>query len=349
MINQPYRMILLSMATSFVVTACGYNTVRLDRAGAVSQAGTNAIDSSKLFVKRVRDIRDEANIALVASDESCAWGETVVLAGEARRPKDSKARFPFCLKRGEPAVESLGDVELSLAPISEAALKPTLNAIDALAAYIDAVNEILEKEKPDASGALADAYEKALTAQSDIAAIIGSTINVIPTLTSDQTSAVTGLLKLIEELAVEQRKVTDLRRMVSKQNSEAQAIIKALRRSIKTWGESSFAGDLQLNDSAYAGIARQLAADPPVYKGFDARRDVLVRIVNSKRNVQAGTALTAAVDKTLEKFSSAQNDLFISFTASPQWTKEERQKATRLNRQRVLSALHALAAVATAF
>ncbi len=348
MIIKKYRMIILTAASSIAVAGCGYNAIKLDRAGVVSQAGTNAIGSSKLFLKRVRDARDEANIALVASDESCAWGETIILAGDGRR-KNPKINVPFCLPKGTKADGNLEDVELSLAPISDSAIKPTLNAIDALAAYIDAVNEILEQEKPDVSGKLADAYEKALIAQSDISAIVGSSLKIIPKLTSDQTSAVTGLLKLIEDLRDEQRKVSDLRRLVNKQNVEVEKTVKLLRSSIKTWGESSLAGDLQLNDSAYASISRTLAATPPVYKGFDVRRDVLIRIVQSKRNAKAGLVLTATVDKTLDELSKAQNALFSSFTSNPQWTKEERQKAAKLNRQRVLAALHSLAAVVTAF
>jgi hypothetical protein len=340
---------LICGAALLLLSGCGYNQIRLDRAGVVSEAGTHAVDTTRSFIRQVRQARDDANIALVASDESCAWGESIILYGSGRAQPKPPARAPFCLPRGQALDENLGDVEIKLAPVSTSAIRPSIEAIDAIAAYIEAVNEILERDEPDVSGRLSDAYEKALTAQANIAAITGDDLKIIPQLKEEQLSAITGLIDLIVELQTEERKVSELRALVRDQNEKLGVVIGQLQGAVTVWGNSSLTGDLQLSNAAYVALGRQLAADPPVYRGFDARRAILIRIVESRRHAEAGKNLSAAVNLTLGELAKAQNGLVDAFSKSPRWTEAERKKAAKINRERALGALRTLASFVTAF
>lgn len=339
---------LTSLVVILTVTGCGLNAARLERANTLAQAGDVAIGQAKTFINQVKTARDDSNIALVASDESCAWGDSVVLRGD-KRPNKRRGPVPLCLARGMAADERLGDVTISLAPVSETALRPTLSTIAALAAYLDTVNAILDTPPPHLADDIADAYAKALGAQKDLSAITASDLKVIPALKADQAKAITGLIKLIETLAAEQRKVDRLRATVRAQNSDVLAIIASLRANIVAWGQSSLAGDLQMTDAAYLSLGRKLAAEPPVYQGFAVRQALLKQIVAARRTAIAAPTFTAATTAALDDMTVAQTQLFDGLGANPHWSAEERRRAARLNRERLLAALHSIANVVTAF
>ena len=342
--SQSHRYLGAVIASALLLTSCGYNSVRLARASDVVEAGNGAVASTREFLKQVVSARDEANVSLVASDEGCAWGQTIVLRGDLRPPSKS-----ICLPLGTPADPRLNDLQISLEPIPDAQLKPTLDAIAALASYLEAVNTIVGRKNPDVSGDLADAYGKALQAQADLATVTGSKTTLIPKLSDAQSNAIKGLIDIVVQLATEEQKVRDLRQIVTSQNSTVVAVIDNLKASVDTWASGSLKGDLELTDAAFIQMGRKLAAQPPVYKGYDARRAVIQRVIASHKAVAAVPALTAAINKSLTEVRSAQDDLVDGLSAHPHWTDKERTQAAALNRARLLGALHAIAAVAAAF
>jgi hypothetical protein len=327
---------------------CGFNTVRLERASTVSSAGAEAVNQTNAFLAKVKAEREEANIAIVASDETCAWpwkDNIIVLRGSGRQTIGG--RRPLCLQPTEKYDEKLGD--LRVAPVADLELKPTLATLDALSSYLDAVNAIVGRKDPDISGKIADAYGKALQAQSDITALVGADLNVIPELTKPQQDAITGLVKLVSALAVEQRKVSDLRRLVAAQNGPVLSVIADLKTSLDRWRRYSLEGDVQEASIPYVRMARDLGARRPIYRGFEARRTVIQQVVGQQQANQAIEQVTKAVMKGLDALAKAQADLFDGLSRNPHWTKKEREEAAKLNRQNVLNALHAIAAVAAAF
>jgi hypothetical protein len=340
---------LVFAAPLALVCGCATNSLRLDRASTVSSAGEEAVTRTRSFVQTVSRARDDANIALIASDVSCAWGKTVVLRGDLRPLPSGKTTPPLCLAPGTVADTALGDVTLDLRPVPTNALRPTLTGISALAAYLEAINAIVEAPPSGIADTIADAYAKARTAQSDLAAITGGQIELVRKLTADQTKAITGLITLVEELATEQRKVGQLRALVQKQNASVSTVIASLKSSVEVWTRSSLVGDVQLSDAAFISLGRKLAADPPVYGTFETRRAVLEQIVGARRTAGATVALQTSISGALDEMQAAQNELVDGLSNHPNWSDAERQKAAQINRTRLLGALHAIAAVATAF
>lgn len=334
--------IVIALATA--LTGCGFNSIRLARASDVSEAGTAAVTTARDFMQRVTAARNEANVSLVASDEGCPWAQTIVLRGDRRPPAKS-----ICMPLNSQPDPRFGDLEISLEPIPEAQLKPTLDTITALASYVQAVNTIVARKDPDVSGDLADAYGKAIQAQSDIAVLAGSKEKLIPQLSDAQKGAIKGLIDLVVQLSTEQQKVKDLTRLVQAQNANVSTIIDTLKTSLDTWATGSLTSDLQMTDDDFIQMGRQLGKQPPVYKGYDARRAVIERAIASHRAVAAIPGVTAAIKKSLDDVAEAQKDLVDGLSAHPHWTAKERAQAAAINRARLLAALHAIAAATAAF
>lgn len=332
------------IALASTLTGCGFNSIRLARASDVSEAGTAAVTQARDFMQQVAAARNEANVSLVASDEGCSWAQTIVLRGDGRPPAKS-----ICMPVGSQPDPRFGDLEISLEPIPDAQLKPTLDTIAALASYVQAVNTIIARKDPDVSADLADAYGKAIQAQTDLAVLAGSKTKLIPELSDAQKGAIKGLLDLVVQLSTEQQKVRDLTRLVQAQNANVSTIIDTLKASLDTWATGSLTSDLQMTDADFIHMGRQLGKQPPVYKGYDARRAVIERAIASHRAVAAIPGITAAIKKSLDDVAAAQKDLVDGLSAHPHWTAKERAEAAAINRARLLAALHAIAAAAAAF
>jgi len=338
------RAFILVVIAQFGLTSCGFNSIRLARASDVSEAGTTAVTKTRDFMQQVATARNEANISLVASDEGCPWAQTIVLRGDLRPPARS-----ICMPLGTQPDPRFGDLEISLEPIPDAQLKPTLDSIASLASYVQAVNTIVARKDPDVSGDLADAYGKAIQAQADLAALAGSKTKLIPELSDQQKGAIKGLIDLVVQLSTEQQKVRDLTKLVQAQNANVASIIDSLKASLDTWATGSLTSDLQMTDADFIHMGRQLGKQPPVYKGYDARRAIIERAIASHKAVAAIPGVTAAIKKSLDDVAEAQKSLVDGLSAHPHWTAKERADAAALNRARLLAALHAIAAAAAAF
>ena len=321
------------------LAACGSNALRLSRGHAVASAGGDAVKASRAFLASVRAARDEANLTIVASQPSCAWADSIVVADQSSGPPR-----PFCVAAGE--ARRPGDFDYPLTPISEAALRPTLTAIGALAAYLGAVNAIVDRKGGDAGAELADAYAKARDAQSDIAVAAATRLDVIPALTSKQTAAIADLVRLVDELAAEQHKVGELRRLVAGQHVRLAVLIDGLADQVSLWGRVSLKGSNEIVDNFIALDGYRLGDPSTKIVDFDGRRKVIERIQKARKGVADGVALTASLVATLKEVKAAQATFEDGLSEHPHWSAKERARAAALNRQRLVTALRGLAAVA---
>ncbi|QXQ04752.1 hypothetical protein KX816_10530 [Sphingosinicellaceae bacterium] len=293
---------------------------------------------------RVRTARENANIALVANSPTCAWTEEIILRGDEVASRHASNALT-CRPLGTAA--AAGDETVSLRPIREQALKPTTETIAALAAYLDAVNAIMSAEAPDVGARLGEAFGYATKAQAALNAVTKGKLAVIPTLTAEQGNAIKDLVKLIGDLAAEQHKVRELGHVVALQNKTVGKLIASLKKQVAEWGNASLTGDLQLNDAALTELGRGLAGGRP--PDPESRAELIRTIIEAKRTTDAVPTLLAAVDTSLDDMATAQADLFKAYSDHPDWTKAERTKQAKLNRERLLGALEAVAAVAGTF
>ena len=316
---------------------CASNRLRLDRADSVAAAGHVAVIAATGFVARVRAAREDANATIVASEPSCAWADTIVVAVASAGPQR-----PFCVPAGSP--RRPGDFDYPLTLLPAAALRPTLATIEALAAYLDAVNRILDDHPADLGEAIGTAYVQAHAAGRDLAALTGT--EIVPALSTAQTKAIADSIKLIDELVREQRKVDALRRIVIGQRVAADAIVDQLIEQVERWGRVGLGGSAQVIDNFTALEGYRLGEADTKVIDFEARRRVIDRIQSARRGVADAARVTAALVATLREVKAAHAEFIDGLAAHPHWSAAERRRAAALNRQRLLVALHGLATVA---
>lgn len=326
-----------------LLAGCATNATRLGRGKALGVAGAGAATATAGFIDRVRVARENANIALVASSPTCAWGDRIILRGDDPRGTDGTLT---CRPRGQAANPAAGDQVVSLRPIPPQALRPTTDTLAALVAYLDAVNAVMAGESPDVASKVGDALGYAIKAQAGLNAVLKAHLAVIPALTDAQQAAITDLAKLVNELAAERHKARQLENLVARQNAVVRPLIDSLDRQVALWGAASLEGDVQLADASLTAAARQLGDGQPADL---ASRAALIRmIIEGRRTTAAVPAVIAEVHNSLKEMADAQDTLVAAYTANPGWTKAERARQAQLNRKRLLGALEAIAAVAGA-
>lgn len=308
------------------LSGCATNAIRLDRAGIVSEAGRAAGEGTRGFLDEVTIANREKQIAVAALDPNCRLPTPVLLD-----PAVISTRI--CIERDRnPAV---GDVPLTR--FDSRAFAPTIAVLEGLTAYLDALDEILTRKRPDVGAELDRALAQVQGAAADVATLAGT--GAPPAFSADQQAALTGLVSLISTLANEAATVRDLRRLESPEQDKAFAdTILALRRVNKGL-PVILTNELQQQRSVLELVRPR----------DDARssRAAEMRLIEREEAVPALTARLTMVIDELARARAAYVDLLRNDRAK--LTPKERTRLIRLNRARLLAALSSLASVRRAF
>lgn len=326
---------------------CAGNAVRVESANVVAGAGHAATDQTSAFIGRVANARMEANLTLVASDPSCRWpldgkiiirGTGATLAEPLVQPSPAGERRPLCAATLDPA---RGDFAVSVAPIPLGALRPTLDLVDALAGYSDALAAIVADDPNAADDGIAAAFDAAASASADIARLA----NGPAPLKDSQTKAVHDVLTLIDELNRERRQVRDLRKIAASQGGQVKALIGQLKAQITLWTTNSLKGSLEKSILAHAQVLDRWMDTAPT--NFEERRQRFAQLAEMQADLAQADAVGGAASDALDTMASA-NQQFLD-ALDGRFTPRMRREMGRIARARVLRALHALADVAQSF
>jgi len=311
------------------LSACAANVVRLEHASAVSTQATATVNAANAYLADVRARRREANIALVASDPHCGWGDFVTTDTEWAPPRG------FCDVKGVPAGRQ---VRVSLKPISEEALKGLTVAIAGIATYQAALADVLDDKPDDAKAGITDAIDKLSTASSDINRIAGEKLIDLGPLTGDPAKAVIELVGTLAALEQTNMKVESVRHVV------AGVAPGPLYGDLKT-GLTKLADLQDANSTARQRFALEEGYAQEVGKlSFADRRDWIRQIAaaaDEDASVRKArlAVLTGVVDKLATSDGSLRNALAGKFTP------EERRRIARENRTQILGLLSKVAAL----
>ena len=317
---------ILAVAAS-LLAGCATNAIRIDRGTAVGAAGQAAVAGTRGVLAEVDSANRDKLVAVAALDPACDLPSPVI-AGPSRR------EVGVCVPAGqEPA---RGDFRL--ARFDSRAFAPALATLQGLSAYLGAIDEILTTKRPDVGADVDDAIVKLQGAASSIGVIVGVPI---PTLLADeQRKAVTGALSLLSTLANEARTVDELRRLETPaRDIEFQETLARLR--------AVDAGLLQIlrqelqEQGRVLGLTRRSVRDPR-----ESRREEMGLIERRERIDALEVAMGGALDAL---GSSRDSYLELLRDGNAPLTRDERAKRARLARDRVLSALNAVAGLVKAF
>ena len=204
----------VAVAVSLLLTGCAANQLRLERASSFSTQAKTTVAAARAFVSDVQARRREAAVALVASDPSCLWGPSIVV------DRDWNGRRGLCDLRDVP---KSSQQPLLLQPASPEALKAITTAIGGLAAYQEALADILDEKPEDAKDAITTAIDTLTTAAGDINRIAGDKLLDLGPLSSDRAKAVVNLIGTLVAMQQTDLKVRTVRALVERTDSAALA------------------------------------------------------------------------------------------------------------------------------
>jgi hypothetical protein len=308
-------------------TGCATNVIRLERASALGEAGEAAATSTRALLREVGAANREKLIAVATLDPACRL-PTPTLASAVR----TDARI--CVPSG--SAPRRGD--LVLRRFDARAFAPSVTIVEALAAYLGAVDAILTEKRVDAGAELDEVLTKLQGAAGDMAAIAGA--DLPPALTGSQQAALTGALSLVSELANEARTVDELRRLETPAQDERFA--------------RTVAGLRRVNDGLTVVLREELEQQRKVLELTRAttptpRADRVKEMALIERSEDIA-GLGPALTRTLNALERSRTDyLALLRDRNAKLTDEERERRARVAQDRVLAALGSLAKLARAF
>lgn len=322
------------------VAGCGANAVRIETAGKVSSSATAVVEQSSAAIARARAARVAANSALVASDASCSPGsDTLWIYVPNAQFNPAAPPPPLCAipasAGGFVQRPGYNVVSISVAPIPEDAIKPTLALIGAVADYQGALAKILAEPKADVQKELEAIAGKASTAKALAEGLTGVVLPGLPDLKSKQATSAIALLQFVDDLMREARKASDVRRLVRTRGPQVMAIVPQLRDQLQLWHGIVQATDLATQTNSLLRAYEQEKRLPA--SSFDQRRAFVERINAALADERGLPAKQAALNKVLDEFTAVHQSLVDALDGK--YTPEMRRRIAKLNEERLLSAL----------
>jgi hypothetical protein len=318
------------MALGSCLSACATNSIRLDRAATMSEAGRKATTATMGFAEKAIAGNRNAIIEIVAYDPNCTLPQPAILNGT-----DPTGKAKLCSAQGSGS-------SIPFARFTKRDLKPTLAVIEGITAYLDAVDEILGRDPVDLVDALSTAKED-LTA---LGTITGKSL--LPNLSDDQGNAIDQTLALVQTILSEAGQVDDLRDLENGRQEDAVKMadaIKALKSVNATWATvftASLKSQLALAEQAYR-------SEPPTDRA--TRFETISAQMEMHELAEDAPRVQASIDKLADTFAEAHKDYLDLLPAgsNAKLTAEEKKKKAKIIRARVRAALQSLASVVAAF
>ena len=344
---------LLTSLAALALASCATNAIRLDRAATMSEAGRKAGDATLAFADRAMAANRDALIDIVAFDPVCEIPVPLIKSG-----RQVKGASPLC---GPSATTAT--TPFPFARQTRRDLAVTAAVVDGITAYLDAVDEVLAKDDIDIVGSFANA-------QGDLQALQTIFGHDKQLLGDDQSAAITSVLTLLQEIASESAKVDDLRLLeaqilrdnrpvafpdsaCAKLNSEnPPAAVSAFDNGIcglklanKRWKVT-----FEAAQKSRFTLSNQIYRNYPQPE-FDQRRTSVKSQVELYELGEAAPQLENALDNLADKFRAAHMAYLelLPGGSKAELTPKEKAKRARLERERVRSALRAVAELVKAF
>ncbi len=321
----------LSLVLAISLPSCALNTIRLDRATAMGEAGRAATAGTREVMDDIRSTNRTVLIDLVAEDPRCVLPNPRIAFGGGN--DGSK------LCRVGDAVAS--DFEMKRFIRREFA--PSLAVIDGISAYLGAVDAVITRKPVDLATELASAEAKLRSLTNSLNVIVGSP--ALPVLSDAQTSAIGGTLDLLSEIIDESKRVADLKKIelkLDEQKFEADLVaLDKINEDLVTILSGQLRNQQTLVNVRLKSLSSATADD---------RRPVVAQIMEMIETQENLPELRVALAEAVAAFRMAHKDYReLLFDKTAKLTPAERRKAAAITQARVLAALNNLASLIKAF
>lgn len=329
---------LIGLAALLLAAGCARDAVSVERGGQLVAIGIPVTAAARSVVRDVQAVNREAGVEIAVADPSCTWPDIRIATAEP--PPGS-------------SICGRGPDTVPFALVDEAAVRPTLTLIDALLAYLSAVDDVVSAA-PDDSGTMLELALVDVNNLVSLAADAGLGSGRV-LLNQDQIAAARGLAGLIGALVQERTQAAQLR-LVEQQAPAVADIIDALDRDLALWAGRSAPASLAAIDTAFGVRAFQLrkamASDPTSARTVaadDQWRRFLTQWAAVQDRQLASAALPVEMKKMLTALRLAHRDYVRMLDPAARLTAADRAAMARVTRARVRAALSAVAGTLRAF
>lgn len=313
------------IAALALLGGCATDAIRVERANTVAAAGKASAESTRGLLREVDTANRQTAIDAATLDPDCELPSPLIGI--------SRPLVPLLCRRGE----AIG-ADFTLARLRPRDFAPALATIEGLAVYIGEIDAIVTGATAD-SGAVE-------AAEGNLTGTLGQMTAAAPGVADDKRAAVQGALELLGTIAAEQRQVGDLRRLSTPEaTARFDATVAALARDNAVW--------TKLLD---AELAKQLAVTRAALvllrerDRMGERRMVRERQMIVLERQAELPALRAALDALTAELTAAHAAYQKLLSGGPrEFTDDERRRAARLTRTRLIAALKTVSNLVKSF
>ncbi|MDF7776950.1 hypothetical protein P1X14_16960 [Sphingomonas sp. AOB5] len=340
---------LILLALGLALGGCALNALQVEYAGNVSAKGKIAVAATRTYLGKVSASRELANLDLVGLDANCMPDIAYLRMEPALFQKDAKGEeIPVAsLPRGWlcDAEEKPGsNIAFSLAPIGRE-LEPTIELLDSLSLYFEAIDKILTPQGPSPKDDLAAAISLAQSGDALLHAIVGGK-PVLPAKDSARSKAILGFGNFLAELLAEDDKARQLQRLAASDAGSAQ-LVAALLDHLRAWEDSRASNERTRTITAFVIMDRQLRGKQVMTPS--ARQDVVKTYYTRAAADLEASRLYPALAGALKELDEADAALRRVLAGGNRLTDADRIKLARITRDRVGRAFDTLAALILSF
>jgi hypothetical protein len=316
-----------ALLCAIALSSCGAQKILVEDTRSFVAAGREASASATQFFAEARSRQIQANILLIAAEPSCEWGTNIRL-----RKNFVTGREGLCLKSGS---TEANNGTYSLEPIPLEAIKPSLDLIAALSAYLGALSRVSNPYEPQIGPAIDNVVEKLS---------LFNKAEAFFTRTEPQRVAIVDLLEYFNELRAYNGQAKQIRDYVNKNGDRFEAGRAALAEILQNWNVGIVEGSAQLaRDSLIQGINRSLRKT----SDFNRRRKLLApitEIIGEQQSAKEGFSNAVALINELQTVHNQLRDF-----ANKKYSVEDKIRIERENSAQIWGIISRLGAVASVF
>ena len=331
-LRAPACLVLPALA---LLAGCATNQLRLDYAGDVAALGRSTATAADGFLDKVEDARIAANVELAVADPNC-----LPRTAHVRQPPDFQRLAPDgTLARGWlcAAGAEQGTRPLSLAA-PDREFEPTIQLIAALGSYADTIARILEGKGSDEG----EDFNETLALLDKAAGAMGA----LAAVDDGRLAAIGAFAAFVADLAREQRKVDQLRRLAASTQGGAE-LAGELQDHLIRW-DGSRRSDLALQANlASEMMTRAFRAEPPAPP--ETRRELIAAYYARERGAREERLAYEVLGALFADLARADTDMRRVLAEDPDLTAAERATVRRALLTRVGSAFETAQSLLSAF
>jgi hypothetical protein len=329
-------------AGALLLSGCGTNSLRVESAGEVAAFAEVVSQQARAVLAEVDARRERAFITLIASDESCEPVQPVLILVPVAAPVPGSESPPLCAASATSPPKGYEVVEFEFSPLSTAAIQPTLDLAGAVAVYGAAMAELAAQPAADSVQQLDEILALASRARATATGFGLRSIPGLGTLSDEQKSSAAKLIDLVRTLQSEQERTRDIRRLYAERAAQFQSILPELSAQIEEW-------------VTVAGVGADLVTITNLQRAYRNERSrldlegraAMLTLIRDAQGQPARTEQAAVAFGDAVEALQRENEHLGELLANP--SAEDRARAARVSRQRILGALEQIAQALTAW